>query len=142
MSHLCKIHSDRTYVTDICGAYKLCSMLSTGPGSKVETTISRIFGVSEGTSCPHISEEEMEAPVGKRPAIITPSQQLDLNLGPLTAGCAVQTLARQPPSSVPWLPASLCSGRNVSYVGPPQGTAILPDPSLSPESEAGITYCS
>lgn len=54
--------------------------------------------------------------MGRRPAISTHSQWQDLNWGPLTTGRAVQTLAWEPLSSVPWLSASLSPARSASRV--------------------------
>lgn len=76
-----------------------------------------------------------------RPAINTPNQQLDLNLGPLTAGCAVLTLAQQPRPSGPRLPASFCSASSASYVGPLRGQCCSLTPDFSPKRKPGVTYC-
>lgn len=95
----------------------------------MEIAIFHILEVCEGTSCPHTFQEEVKAPMGKRCATSTHSQQEDLNLGHLTAGRAVQTLARHLLFSVPWLPAP-SPLQGCLLWGTFQRTVLLPDPRL------------
>lgn len=79
----------------------------------------------------------MKAPMGQRCATSTHSQQEDLNLGHLTAGRAVQTLARQLLFSVPWLPAPSPLQGCLPW-GTFQRTVLLPDPPTSLPSESSL----
>ena len=105
----------------------ICKVLSTGLGSKVERTIFHVLGVSEGTSCLYISQEETEVSVGKNcHKHSLPTAGLELgsssrrlccaNLGPV----AVVLCLLVPCFPLPCKECHLC--------GTPQGTG--PDPCL------------
>ena len=68
----------------------ICKVLSTGLGSKAERTIFHVLGVSEGTSCLYISQEETEVSVGKKNCHkhSLPKAGLELGSASRRLGCA------------------------------------------------------